>query len=471
MVERSNGYCTKCTIEISSIKSNSEEYKSNYIELMSYIKKNITMCSDYENMNITKEQTRIRGLCINKLCKNIFEKTFRMLVRTGGYCDECTLHISQQKIKDTCLEKYGVESPLQNKEVKQKIRDTCLEKYGVDHPMLLDETKQKIKDTCIKRFGVESPLQNEEIQQKVRNTCIEKYGVEYPLQNEEIQQKVRNTCMKKYGVENPSQSEEVKQKVRNTCMEHFNVPCSFQSEEVKQKSKDTCLEKYGVEYSLQNEEVKQKSKDTCLEKYGVDHPMLLDETKQKIKDTCMEKYGVESPLQNKEIKQKSKNTCMEKYGVEYSLQSEEVKQKIRDTCIERYGVEHPMHISEIAEKCSKSGYRRKEYILPSGKILQIQGYEHFALDELVTLYQEDDIINGMSNVPEIWYYDEEDKKHRHYVDLFIPSKQICIEVKSTWTAEKKKDNIFLKQNAGKTLGYHYEIWVYDAKGNKVECYK
>jgi len=39
MVERSNGYCTKCTIEISSIKSNSEEYKSNYIELMSYIKK------------------------------------------------------------------------------------------------------------------------------------------------------------------------------------------------------------------------------------------------------------------------------------------------------------------------------------------------------------------------------------------------------------------------------------------------
>jgi len=243
-----------------------------------------------------------------------------------------------------------------------------------------------------------------------------------------------------------------------------------QSEEVKQKSKDTCLEKYGVEYSLQSEEVKQKSKDTCLEKYGVEHPMLLDETKQKIKDTCMERYGVESPLQNKEIKQKSKNTCIEKYGVEYSLQSEEVKQKIRDTCIERYGVEHPMHISEIAEKCLKSGYTRKDYTLTSGKILQIQGYEHFALDEIVTIYQEDDIINGMSNVPEIWYNDEEGKKHRHYVDIFIPSKHLCIEVKSTWTAEKKKDNIFLKQNAGKLLGYHYEIWVYDNKGNKVECH-
>ena len=38
------------------------------------------------------------------------------------------------------------------------------------------------------------------------------------------------------------------------------------------------------------------------------------------------------------------------------------------------------------------------------------------------------------------------------------------------TREKKKDNIFLKQNAGKELGYQYEIWVYDGKGKKVECH-
>ena len=56
------------------------------------------------------------------------------------------------------------------------------------------------------------------------------------------------------------------------------------------------------------------------------------------------------------------------------------------------------------------------------------------------------------------------------MDIFIPSENKCIEVKSTWTAKKKKDNIFLKQNAGKELGYKYEIWVYDCKGNKVETY-
>ena len=51
------------------------------------------------------------------------------------------------------------------------------------------------------------------------------------------------------------------------------------------------------------------------------------------------------------------------------------------------------------------------------------------------------------------------------MDFFLPSKNKCIEVKSTWTTEKKKDCIFLKQDAAKKLGYNYEILVYDRKGD------
>jgi hypothetical protein len=130
-----------------------------------------------------------------------------------------------------------------------------------------------------------------------------------------------------------------------------------------------------------------------------------------------------------------------------------------------------MHLPEIADKCSKSSYKTKDYIMPSGKILKIQGYENYALDELIQTYQENEIISGILNVPKIWYVDDTGKKHRHYVDIFISSIQLCIEVKSSWTAEKKKDNIFLKQTAGKQLGYSYEIWVYDEKGNKINSYK
>jgi hypothetical protein len=67
--------------------------------------------------------------------------------------------------------------------------------------------------------------------------------------------------------------------------------------------------------------------------------------------------------------------------------------------------------------------------------------------------------------------DENGKKHRHYVDIFISSQNRCVEVKSTWTAEKKKDNIFLKQTTAKELGYNYEIWVYNSKGIRVEKYE
>ena len=79
---------------------------------------------------------------------------------------------------------------------------------------------------------------------------------------------------------------------------------------------------------------------------------------------------------------------------------------------------------------------------------------------------EDDIISEVKNVPEIWYYDKEYKKHRYYVDIFIKSQNKMIEVKSTWTFELDKDCIFLKQAACKLAGYKCEIWVYNGKGEK-----
>jgi hypothetical protein len=120
------------------------------------------------------------------------------------------------------------------------------------------------------------------------------------------------------------------------------------------------------------------------------------------------------------------------------------------------------------EKCSKNAYKSKEYLFPSGKIINIQGYEHYALDELFKEgVSEEDIKTGTKNVPELWYHDESGKKHRHYVDIYIPSQNRCIEVKSSWTFAKP--NVLLKQSAAKKLGYNYEIWVYDKKRNK-KCY-
>ena len=73
---------------------------------------------------------------------------------------------------------------------------------------------------------------------------------------------------------------------------------------------------------------------------------------------------------------------------------------------------------------------------------------------------------GNDNVLELWY--ETDKTHRHYVDIYIPKLNLCIEIKSEWTLQSKKDNILIKQAAAKEAGYNYEIWVYNKDGEKIK---
>ena len=94
------------------------------------------------------------------------------------------------------------------------------------------------------------------------------------------------------------------------------------------------------------------------------------------------------------------------------------------------------------------------------------------LDELIIneKVDESDIIIGSQYVPEIWYLDNSNKKHRFYVDIYIPSQNKCIEVKSLYTYKKNEAINLLKQDATKNLGYNYEFWVYNKKGEKINCY-
>ncbi len=237
------------------------------------------------------------------------------------------------------------------------------------------------------------------------------------------------------------------------------------------KHKKTCLGKYGVEYIFQDKNVLEKRKKTYLHNLGVESPLQNKEIINKIKETCLNKYGCEHPSQNKEISEKKMKTCLEKYGVEYVLQNYDTIQKIKETCLEKYGVEHVLQNSEIASKAFKNAYNQKTYIFPSGIEINCQGYEPFALDELIQTTEETDIITGCNNVPRLTYLDENGKKHYHYVDIFIKSQNKCIEIKSLWTLNIQKDNVLLKQKFAKEQGYEYEIWVFNSKGEKIQCIK
>jgi hypothetical protein len=356
---------------------------------------NVTLLKDYSNEYLTRD-TRIIGKCVN--CENSFEKKFIKLYENKNFgCEECRNKIKFERLKNTMIDKYGVEYAAQSEDFRNKMKSTILEKYGVEYP-----------------------IQNKEIKNKIKETNLQRYGTEYGLQSEDVKEKRNETNLRKYGVCNNLHRNDIKEKIKQTCLKKYGTTCSLQNENVKIKIRDTNMKKYGTEYGFQSEFIKEKIKETNIKNHGV----------------------------------------------AYNLQREDIKEKIKQTNLKKYGVEHISQCPVLYDKVTKNMYKSKEYTFPSGNTIKIQGYEHYAIDELLKQeIEENDIITGCNNVPTIWYYDNNNKKRRHFVDIYIPSQNKCIEVKSTWTAKLHEGNIELKQKYAKELGYLYEIWIYDSKGN------
>lgn len=186
---------------------------------------------------------------------------------------------------------------------------------------------------------------------------------------------------------------------------------------------------------------------------------------EKAKATCMKKYGVDNAGRDPEIIKKINATFKEKYGI-HPKKTQEVQDKWKATCLERFGG-HPNQNKEVQAKSEASSYKFRDYMMPSGNIVKVQGYEHIALDELVQLYEEEDILVGRSNIPTIDYYIN-DIKHVYFPDFLIKSENKVIEIKSEWTIQLKRGNVEEKALATIKEGYKYEIWVYNDKKVKVE---
>jgi len=225
----------------------------------------------------------------------------------------------------------------------------------------------------------------------------------------------------------------------------------------------TNIEKYGVSHNWgTNHPGRETCKQTMLEKYGVSHNFQKGDLREKQDAEIMNKYGVTNIFQIEEIKEKSKHTMLGKYGVENPSQDPNVKTKKIETHLKNYGVSFPAQYLETFEKQQKSGYSLKETVLPSGKIMFLQGYEPFTLNELLSVHKEEEIVNDCKYMPEIWYY-YNDEKHRYYPDFFIPSDNLIIEVKSVYTMQLDITKNLLKKARCVEMGFHFEFRIYDNK--------
>jgi hypothetical protein len=255
--------------------------------------------------------------------------------------------------------------------------------------------------------------------------------------------KTKSSNLQKYGVENVYQADCIKEKCKRTNLLHHGVENGGGSEQALKKIKATNLSKLGVEYSWQAKSVKENIKKTMVLRYGVDNPQKSTVIRRKTEDTCVQRFGTTSPLGNRE-------------KIELGIQ----------TNLRKYGVERP---AQSALFYLKNMYNLKDFILPSGKIIKVQGYEPYCISMLLKAgFGEDDLIIGddIGKHCSIWYM-MGGTKHRYFPDILIKRENIIIEVKSEYTVKTNTAQMNLKYHAAKITGFIPLLFVFDRIGNIV----
>ena len=199
------------------------------------------------------------GICKNEKCSNRCKFND---FKTGYYdfcSSKCSLssEIHKEKVRQTCIKKYGVDCVFKDKEVKKKIKDTRLDKYG---SMCSDEAVQKAKKTKLEKYGNEKYVNTEKMQQ----TKLDRYGDSGYHNVEKMQQ----TKLERYGDSGYHNIEQMKQ----TNLERYGVEYAQNSDIIKEKIKCTNLKRYGNEYAIGSDTVRKKIVETSIDKYDDTNP-------------------------------------------------------------------------------------------------------------------------------------------------------------------------------------------------------
>lgn len=310
---------------------------------------------------------------------------------------------------------------------------------------------EKRKDNNIEKYGVSTPLALNKYTYEFVKNYYEEQGCEL-ISTEYIGANEKLTYKCKCGNINTSAFADFKNK---------NARCRDCG---KKQQIETNLAKYGFVTPLKNEKVKEKIRNTTLVNYGVINISQSEEIKQKKVDKALKKYGVENISQSEEIKEKKRQTTLKNYGFEYYFQSDEGKEKIKQSNISKYGFEYPAQNAEVLYKILIQ--RCKDYKLPSGKIIKLDGFENKAMDILLKNYKEEEIENCLLKVPAIIY--KMDIKRVYYPDIYIKKENKIIEVKSNWTFKLDKEKNIIKKEACLKAGYKFEFWIFNKDGNLID---
>lgn len=148
-----------------------------------------------ESLYRIKNNIEIRPVCpvCGKYVKFLGLKKKGFTYHCSQYCSNNDLN-TINKSKQSSLRKYGVDNYSKTKEHKERVKQTCLEKYGREIPFNYD----KAKETCLEKYGVDNYFKTKEFKDRVKETNLNKFGVSTPL----LLEKSRNKRFSKEIIDN-----------------------------------------------------------------------------------------------------------------------------------------------------------------------------------------------------------------------------------------------------------------------------
>jgi hypothetical protein len=159
-------------------------------------------------------------------------------------------------------------------------------------------------------------------------------------------------------------------------------------------------------------------KSLGLSTRSIKETCYLDKVQSQKINTLKAKYGVSNISQIQEVKEKKVQQCLKRYGVTNNFKSEEIKRKIKEFWQTNYGADHPSEIRNY-----------------SGKVFNLSKPHRAVLSIL-------DVLNVVYEYEENRYFKAYnpilEKRYCPRVDIFIPSKNLVIEVFGTyWHADPR----------------------------------
>jgi hypothetical protein len=253
--------------------------------------------------------------------------------------------VARERLKQTNLERYGVEDVSQTPEVRARRTQTNLERYGAGNPFcressIFEQVQERSKESHVSLCGQDNPFAWPEVKEKVRAYWQREHGVDNPQQVPEIRGRVQATNLERYGVEEILSLPDVRERIRDTCEALYGGPAPSCDPEVVEKARKTNQERYGVDWTCQDPDVRRRQLEAMEAHYG-SHYFASEEGKADILAAIQGKYGVDHWMKTEGAWDKLVTVFQEKFGVDHPLQLEEFREKQQNTNIQKYGTPFP----------------------------------------------------------------------------------------------------------------------------------